>query len=86
MRAILPKIDPLPTEGGNAMPEFIVAVGTGRMREPIQASPAADLSLPLAAALELGLKPRVAREVEEVAGDIRQRPKELREARTDGVG
>ena len=88
MLAILPKIDPLPTESMDALVEFATEIGAKRMRELIQASPAASLLLPITTALEweLGLKPRVAREVEEVAGDIRQRLKELREARADGVG
>ena len=44
------------------------------MHELIQASPAATLLLPITAALELelGLEPRVAREVEEIADDIRR--------------
>ncbi len=92
MLAILPKIAPLPTGSMDALVEFTAGIGAERMRELIQASPAADLLLPLTTALEweLGLKPRVAREVEEVAGDIRRhlkrRLKELREARADGVG
>ena len=50
-------------------------VGPRRVREVIQASPAADLLLPLTTALEqeMGLAPRVAREVEEVADDIRRK-------------
>ena len=88
MLAILPKIAPLPTESMDALVEFATGVGAKRMRELIQASPAADLLLPLTTALEweLGLKPRVAREVEEVAGDIRRHLEEPREARADGVG
>ena len=88
MLAILPKIAPLPTATLYALLEFVIDIGAKRMRELIQASPAASLLLPITTALEweLGLKPRVAREVEEVAGDIRQRLKELREARADGVG
>ena len=88
MLAILPKIAPLPTESMDALVEFATGVGAKRMRELIQASPAADLLLPLTTALEweLGLKPRVAREVEEVAGDIRRCLEEPREARADGVG
>ena len=86
--AILPKLGPLPTESLDALVEFIIDIGAERMRELIQASPAAELLLPLTTALEweLGLTPRVAREVEEVAGDIRRRLEELREARADGVG
>ena len=88
MLAILPKLDPLPREILDALVEFVVEIGAERMRELIQASPTADLLLPLTTALEweLGLKPRVAREVEEVAGDIRRDLENLREARADGAG
>ena len=88
MLAILPELAPLPTETLHALLEFVIDIGAKRMRGLIQVSPAADLLLPITTALEweLGLKPRVAREVEEVAGDIRRRLEELREARTDGVG
>ena len=50
-------------------------VGPMRLRDTIHASPAADLLLPLSTALdqEMGLSPQVAREVEEVADDIRKR-------------
>ena len=86
--AILPKLDPLPGETLDALMEFVVEIGAERMRGLIQASPAADLLLPLTTALEweLGLEPRVAREVEEVAEDIRRDLEKLREARADGVG
>ena len=87
MLAILPKLDPLPGEILDALVEFVIEIGSERMRELIQASPTMDLLLPLTTALEweLGLKPRVAREVEEVAGDIRRNLENLREARADGV-
>ena len=51
------------------------------MRDLIRSSPAASLLLPLTTALELelGLEPRVAKEVEEVAEDIRREMAELRE-------
>ena len=57
------------------------------MRDLEKASPAADLLLPLTTALEweLGLAPRVAREVEEVAQDIRRDLAKLKEARTNGA-
>ena len=88
MLAILPKLDPLPRGILDALVKFVVEIGSERMRELIQASSAADLLLPLTTALEweLGLKPRVAREVEEVAGDIRRDLENLREARADGAG
>ena len=61
-----------------------VDLGPARMRELIQASPSANLLLPLTTALEkeLGLEPRVAREVGEIAQDIRRELAKLREART----
>ena len=56
-----------------------------RMLECIKASPSAGLLLPLSTALEmdLGLEPRVAREVKEVAEDIRRDLAKLREAGAD---
>ena len=88
MLAILPKISPLSRENLDALVEFTIEIGAARMRELILASPAAGFLLPLTTALEWepGLKPRVAREVEEVAGDIRRRLEERREARANGVG
>ena len=88
MLAILPELNPLSTESLGALMEFVIKIGAERVWDLIQASPSAELLLPLTTALEweLGLKPRVAREVEEVAGDIRQRLEEMRKARTDGVG
>ena len=64
-----------------ALVVFSVHLGPSRTLELIQRSPAADLLLPLVTALEqeVGLKPRVAREVDEVAQDIR---KELAKMRT----
>ena len=60
--------------------DFTVALGPQRMHELIQASPAAPLLLPLKTALEreLGHKPQVAREVDEVAQDIQQKLQEKR--------
>ncbi len=51
-----------------------VELGPAKLRESITASPASDRLLPLTAALqmELGLETRVAKEVEEVAEDIRK--------------
>ncbi len=86
--AILPELQPLAGENVDSLMELAVGIGAERMRELIQASPAVDLLLPLTTALEweLGLKPRVAREVEEVARDIRRSLGKLREARAAGVG
>ena len=53
--------------------EFSIDLGAEAMIEIIQESPSAQLLLPLTTALELelGRKPRVPKEVEEVAGDVR---------------
>ncbi len=85
MLAILPEFDPLSREDLDALAELGIGVGAERMRELIQASPAADLLLPLTTALEreLGMEPRVAREVEEVAEDIRR---DLAKLREKGIG
>ena len=85
MLAILPKLDSLPSAVLHALIEFSIDLGPARMRELIQASPAVDLLLPLTAALEweLGLEPRVAREVEEVAQDIRRFWAKRRDAGSD---
>ena len=56
-----------------AIQGFIAIVGSARTLELIQESPAADMLLPLVTALqqELGEDPQVAKEVHEVAQDIR---------------
>lgn len=65
----------------NTLMRISVALGSERVRDMIQVSPAANLLLPLTTALEqeMGLTPRVAREVEEVAEDIRRRLATLRQ-------
>ena len=87
MLAILPKLDSFPKGGLDALMAFSIDLGPARMRELVQASPAADLLLPLTTALEreMGLEPRVAREVEEVAQDIRRDLAKLKEAQTNGA-
>ena len=72
--SILPGLDTLPRDALLTLVRLTPGVGTERMRELIRSSPAGDLLLPLTAALaqELGLDSRVAREVEEVAEDIRR--------------
>ena len=67
---------------------FSIDLGQERMCEIIQESPSAGLLLPLTTALEqeIGREPRVAREVEEVARDIRRDLAGRREARADGSG
>ena len=78
---ILPRLDSVPGEPIDALVELGVELGPVRMLELIRASPAVDLLLPLSTAFEqeLGLKPRVAREVERVARDIRRKVGELRD-------
>ena len=82
--ALLPELGPIPREAVTALLEFSVALGPERMCELIQASPSPHLLLPLTTALEreLGREPRVAREVDEVAQDIRQTLATLRANRT----
>ena len=86
--ALLPELDSLQKENLDALVELNIAFGPQRLRELIAASPSASLLLPLTTALELemGLKPRVAREVEEVAEDIRRHMAKLRKATFDGTG
>ena len=87
MLTILPELDSLPSAVLDALMKFSIDLGPTRMRELVQASPAADLLLPLTTALEreMGLAPRVAREVEEVAEDIRRDLAKLKEARANGA-
>ena len=87
MLTILPKLDPLRRESLDALTALSIDLGPKRMRDLIQVSQAADLLLPLTTALEweLGLEPRIAREVEEVARDVRRDLAKLKEARTDGA-
>lgn len=85
--AILPELNSVPWENLDALMRFSIELGPARMCEFIQASPAASLLLPLTTALEqeMGHGPRVAREVEEVAQDIRRDLAKLKEARNDGA-
>ena len=84
---ILPNLDSLPKESLDALMAFSIEIGLERMVELIQASPSANLLLPLTTALEqeLGHEPRVALEVAEVAEDIRKDLARLRETQSDGV-
>ena len=72
--ALLPDMPVLPKEILDALQWLGHAIGPEWLRELIVASPSAGLLLPLTTALEgeLGIESRVAREVEEVAEDIRQ--------------
>ena len=64
----------LDNRGIRALLQFTVRVGAKRALEIIQASPAVSLLQPLVTALrqELGQATHVAREVDEVAGDVRR--------------
>ena len=64
-----------------------VAIGPERMRARIRLSPSANPLPPLTTALEreLGLEPRAAREVEEIAQDLRRSLAKLRGATPDGL-
>ncbi len=81
--SIIPALGSLPREVLDDLSAMAVALGPEKMRGLIRASPASDLLLPLTTALEmeLGEEPRVAKEVEEVAEDIRRDLAELRKAR-----
>ena len=81
--AILPTLAPLPKEALDALSGLSVDLGPERMRDLILNSPASQLLLPLTTALELemGMEPRVAKEVEEVAEDIRRAMEAQRERR-----
>ena len=83
--AILPELGALPKDVLHALMAFSTAIGPERMSACIRTSPSASLLLPLTTALErdLGLEPRVAREVEEIAQDIRRDLAKLKEPRGD---
>ena len=72
--AILAELGSLPKGTVEMLMSLSVELGPADMHSLIQSSPAASLLLPLVTALEweLGMEPRVAREVEEVARDIRK--------------
>ena len=72
--AILAAIDSLPVGVVKELALLCHDLGLTRMRELIVTSPAATLLLPFTTALEmeLGLETRVAREIDEVARDIRR--------------
>lgn len=85
---VLPTLDSLPVETFAALVEAAVELGPARVLELIGGSASAESLLPLATALELelGRAPGVAREVEEVAKDIRRSLAAARRKRaaTDG--
>ena len=72
--SILPELNMLPRDVLEALANLAEGVGLERMCDLIKSSSVGDLLLPLRTALEreLGLEPRVAREVEEIAEDIRR--------------
>ena len=80
MLELVPSLGSLPREVVGALLAFALQFGAAEIRHLIRSSPAAGTLLPLTTALELelGLEPRVAKEVEEVAEDIRREMAELR--------
>ena len=78
--SMLPNLPSLPKDALNMLSELAVDLGPAQVRDLIQVSPSAELLLPVTVALEreLGLDPRVAKEVEEVAEDIRRDMEEYR--------
>lgn len=74
MLALLPKIDPLPADCIGALGYLSVRGDAATVIDLVEASPSAELLLPLVTALRRGLgqEPRVAREVAEVAEDIQR--------------
>ena len=72
--SILPELNVLPRDVLVDLAGLATGLGFERMCDLIGSSPVRDLLLPLTTALEreLGLEPRVAREVEEIAEDIRR--------------
>ena len=74
MLALLPTIDPLPADCIGALGYLSVRGDAATVIDLVEASPSAELLLPLVTALrrELGQEPRVAREVAEVAEDIQR--------------
>lgn len=77
---LLPELDLIPKAIVEWLIYFCVDLGADRMLELIQQSPSESVLLPLVTALEreLGIEPRVAIEVEEVAADIRRKLAKLR--------
>ena len=83
VRAILlalPRLSAMPPRSVRSLLAASLALGLDRMASLIRESPSADHLLPLTTALdwELGKKPRVAIEVQQVAEDIRRELVEIR--------
>ena len=74
MLGVLSEMDVLPSNVGRPLTWASRTIGQERLLQLIAASPSADLLLPFTVALERerGVELRVAREVEEVAEDIRR--------------
>ena len=79
--SIMPRLPLLRKHIIDDLCRMAVELGYERMHELICASPASGLLLPLTTALEqeLGFEPRVAKEVQEIAEDIRRDLKRLKE-------
>ena len=84
MLSILPQLSSLQKDDLADLCRMAVKLGFERMRDLIAASPSANLLLPLSTALqkELGFEPRVAKEVEEIAEDIRRDLKRYKKDRS----
>ena len=82
---ILPALGSLPKNLVNTLLVLAVDLGLERLHDLIVTSSAADLLLPLTTALkrELGMESRVAKEIEEVAEDIRQDLARYQNAKTN---
>ena len=78
---ILPRLDGIPDRTITCLMVSSLALGIDQMVDLIRASPSSDLLLALTTALEMemGLQPRVAAEVKQVAEDIRRDLVRLRE-------
>ena len=83
---ILPELESLPKSTVEVLTRLSFDLGMDCVLDLIQHSRSAELLLPLATALqrEVGQDPRVAREVEEVAQDIRRDLARLRARATEG--
>ena len=85
--AILAQLESLPKEALDVIMHYSIELGPERIVELVRTSPATNLLLPLTTALELelGLEPRVAVEVLEVAQDIRHDMAKLRNGEISSV-
>ena len=88
MLALLPDLGPLPVDVVHMLMAFSIDAGVERALELIESSPSATALLPLRTALEreIGIETRVAREVEEVARDIREGLAKMRQDAEAGRG